>query len=271
MTPKFDPELLPIELKPEDNPNIKRISFSEAQTYHTCAFKHKIEYILGNERKSSIHLAYGSLTHKFIEQYFQGQKLPNIEEFAARFTELLTEMGLTNDPKTVNEWSKAMVDTLNELPEACLTKLGTQQPLHIEKLIFKDLPFSNLKFKGYIDAIFTKNDKIAIIDWKSTSWGWGGEKRNNRELHYQLTLYKYFLAKQENIPLANIETYFALLKRTGLKPKIEFIPISSGNQKIKNALKWLESAVNGIYKYQVFPKNRNACKMCDWFQTPQCP
>ena len=60
--------------------------------------------------------------------------------------------------------------------------------------------------------------------------GWDAEKRSDKLVTYQLTLYKkYFCAKHKVDPKL-VETHFALLKRTAKKDNVEIY--NSGPRKL---------------------------------------
>ena len=87
--------------------------------------------------------------------------------------------------------------------------------------------------------------------------------------HYQLTLYKHFFAKKHGLDPSNIETHFALLKRTAEKDQVEIFRVTSGPKKTKNALNLLHKALYNIEKKN-FIKNRLSCKRCDLYKTEYC-
>ena len=127
------------------------------------------------------------------------------------------------------------------------------------------------KFKGFVDLVIkTPDDKYHIIDWKTCSWGWDSRKRSDPMVTYQLTLYKHYFAKKHNIDPKNIETHFALLKRTAKKNNVEMFRVTSGPRKTENALNLLLKAVYNISKKR-FIKNRLACKGCEFYKTEHCP
>ena len=86
---------------------------------------------------------------------------------------------------------------------------------------------------------------------------------------YQLTLYKYFFAQKMEIDPKDIETHFALLKRTTKKDKVEFFRVTSGPRKTENATKLLKKALYNI-KNKRYIKNRMSCKSCDFNKTEHC-
>ena len=132
------------------------------------------------------------------------------------------------------------------------------------------------KFKGYIDAIVvTPDGKIHIFDWKTCSWGWDARrKKNDKMITYQLTLYKHFFALACMIMIPkNIETHFALLKRTAKNNRVEFFRVTSGPKKTQNALKLLNMALWNIKKKR-YIKNRLSCTAgygCKFYKTKHCP
>ena len=75
-----------------------------------------------------------------------------------------------------------------------------------------------------------------------------------------------------NIDPKNVETHFALLKRTAKKNHVEFFRVTSGPIKTKNALKLLNKALYNI-KNKRYIKNRLSCTTgygCKFFKTKHC-
>ena len=87
---------------------------------------------------------------------------------------------------------------------------------------------------------------------------------------YQLTLYKHFFAKKYDLDPANIETHFALLKRTAKKNNVEFFRVTSGKKKTENALNFLQKALYNISNKN-YLKNRLSCNRCEFYKTEHCP
>ena len=67
----------------------------------------------------------------------------------------------------------------------------------------------------------------------------------------------------------NIETYFALLKRTAKKNRVEFFKVSSGKKKMENANNLLTRAIGCIISEKHI-KNRLSCKGCEFYKTEHC-
>ena len=95
------------------------------------------------------------------------------------------------------------------------------------------------------------------------------KKRSDKLITYQLTLYKNFYSLKYNIDVKDIETHFALLKRTAKKQNVEIFRVTSGSRKMKNALDLLEQAITTIQSgFSV--KNRMSCKYCEFYKTEHC-
>ena len=86
---------------------------------------------------------------------------------------------------------------------------------------------------------------------------------------YQLIFYKYYFSLKYDVDQKDIETHFALLKRTAKKNRVEIFKVTSGKKRTSNALKMLKDALYYINrKFAV--KNRLSCKYCDFYKTEHC-
>ena len=131
---------------------------------------------------------------------------------------------------------------------------------------------SDYKFKGYIDLIIqTPDGKYHVIDYKSCSWGWKAEKRTSQIITYQLTLYKHYWAQKMGVDPSEVETHFALLKRTQkVGQMVEIFRVTSGPRKTQNALNLLKKALYNIHTKNHL-KNRLSCGRCEFKKTQHCP
>ena len=71
----------------------------------------------------------------------------------------------------------------------------------------------------------------------------------------------------------DVETHFALLKRTASKNRVEFFRVTSGPRKTENALKLIDKALYNI-KNKRYIKNRLSCTGgygCKFYNTEHCP
>lgn len=256
----------------------KHLSYSEMKMWAECSHKHKLVYVdkikkfQGNE-----YTAFGTALHYVNEVIV-------VEEDKVAEAKIIFEKSflkeLTNLKSTGFELNKKLVTDMREqgknIVEYVLPQLkeyfGNYEVVSVEEPIYQ--PITNfdtdLNFKGFIDLIVKTDDgKYHIIDWKTCSWGWDMKKRSDRLITYQLTLYKNFYSLKYNIDVKDIETHFALLKRTAKKQNVEIFRVTSGARKMKNALDLLEQAATTIQSgFSV--KNRMSCKYCEFYKTEHC-
>jgi len=252
----------------------QHISFSELKIWNECAFKHKLVYIDGVKKfKGSEHTAFGTAMHYVCENMFdQTNDLSNI--FQNKFLEeltLLKEDSVPLNKKLIEDMRSQGENMLSYILPAVKKTFSSFEVVSIEEDLY--IPIEDkLHFKGFIDLVLKVGDTYHIIDWKTCSWGWDARRKADRMTTYQLTLYKHFFAKKHNIDPSNIETHFALLKRTAKSNNIEIFNVSSGVKKTENAVKLLDKAIYNIKKSR-FIKNKLSCTSgygCEFYKTKYC-
>ena len=253
---------------------MSHISFSELKNWNFCPFYHKLTYIdklkgfRGNE-----YTAFGTAIHDVCEKKLLQETIEAPEYFMERFEECLSE--LDSDIKFREDLENMAVQAMGILPEimpavAEYFKEG-YEVFSTEEQLMVQIDNEDYNFKGYIDAVVkTPDGKYHIIDWKSCSWGWDMRRRSDPMVTYQLTLYKIFFAQKHGIDLKNIETHFALLKRTAKKSRVEIFRVTSGNKKMENASSLLKKALFNI-KRKNYIKDKRSCAKCDFCRSPECP
>ena len=254
------------------------ISFSELRNWVQCPFYHKLTYIDRiKEFQGNEFTAFGKAIHTTCEKLILERKNNGAEQyFSEQFeNELMDLIGkkVDLDQKLVNdmeEQGNSLVDLI--LPEV-KEYLGEYELISSEELlkVTVDLEKSgDYQFKGFIDLVLkTADGKYHIIDWKTCGWGWNARKKSEPMVTYQLTLYKHYFAKKHNINPEDIETHFALLKRTAKKNNVEIFRVTSGPKKTENALKLLNKALYNISRKN-YIKNRLACARCEFNNTKHC-
>ena len=256
---------------------IKRISFSELKNWKECPYRHKlihvdkIPYFEGNE-----FTAFGTAVHAVCEEIVPDPSKNALEIFESSFLKQLTELknqGKILDKKLVTDMRKQASVICSQILPQVQKHFGNFEVVSVEEQLLEpitEFESYDKKFKGFIDlTIKTSDGKHHIIDWKTCSWGWDTKKRSDPMTTYQLTYYKNYYAKKYNIDPNNIDTYFALLKRTAKKDNVEIIRITSGQKKTENSLKVLQNAVINIEKGN-YIKNRLNCKYCKFYKTEYC-
>lgn len=246
----------------------------------------KIDKFTDNE-----YFAFGRAVHNTCEKLFQDKKFSSLsggrgigwlissktpEYFDSEFLKELKNASKTKKLGadlviTLREQGKKVVPLIMN---ATYKQFGTTfEIVSTEEKIFEpindiDFPYD---FKGRLDLVLKTGDgKYHVIDWKTCSWGWDVRKKADRMTTYQLTYYKRFFAQKHNVDPKDIETYFALIKRTAKQDNVEFVRVSSGEKKTQNASEFLNNALQNITNKN-FIKNRLSCTRCDFAKTKWCP
>lgn len=250
------------------------VSFSELKNWAFCPFYHKITYIdkiksfLGNE-----YTAFGTAMHTVCENKLLKKGSDPFEEFKAEFineiSKLPDEVELSE--KLIVNMGKQAKNIIPNIDPEFEKYFGKCEIISTEEQLMEPVGETGYNFKGYIDAVVkTEDGKYHIIDWKSCSWGWDARRRSDPMVTYQLTLYKIFFAQKHGLELKNIETHFALLKRTAKKDQVEIFRVTSGNKKMQNAKDLLDKAIYNIDNKN-FIKDRRSCAKCEFYKTEHCP
>jgi ATP-dependent exoDNAse (exonuclease V) beta subunit len=231
----------------------------------------KIDGFKGNE-----YTAFGSAIHSVCEKKLLEEEIDN--DFFVN--ELKKNISALDDDIKVNQ--KLILDMVGqgkriipEIQDALDDYFEEYEVMAVEMPLMESIEGEEeYNFKGFIDAIVSTPDgKIHIFDWKTCSWGWDAKKKNDKMITYQLTLYKKFFCQKMNIDPKDVETHFALLKRTAKKGIVEFFRVTSGPRKTENALKLLSVALYNI-KNKRYIKNRLSCTSgygCKFYKTEHCP
>ena len=253
------------------------ISYSELKDWVFCAFYHKLTRVNKIEGfKGNAYTAFGSAMHSVCEKKLLQEEINDayfVKELKKNIASLEDDVEV--DQKLVLDMMGQGKRIIPEIDDALKNYFEEYEVLAVEMPLYETIEgHPDYMFKGYIDAIIkTPDDKIHIFDWKTCSWGWDARRRSEKMTTYQLTLYKHFFAQKMNVNPKDIETHFALLKRTASKNRVEFFRVTSGTQKTKNALKILNMALYNIQKKR-YIKNRLSCTSgygCKFYKTEHCP
>jgi len=253
------------------------ISFSELKDWVHCAFYHKltrvdkIDGFKGNE-----YTAFGSAMHSVCEKKLMKEDLDSdffVKELKKNISELPEDVNINK--KLVLDMVGQGKEIIPEIQSALDDYFEEYEVLAVEMPLMEDIETEeDYKFKGFIDAVVaTPDGKVHIFDWKTCSWGWNAKKRSEPMVTYQLTLYKNYFCQKMGVDPKNVETHFALLKRTAKNNPVEFFRVTSGPRKTENALKLLNKALYNI-KNKRYIKNRLSCTGgygCKFFKTEHCP
>ena len=253
------------------------ISYSELKDWKFCSFYHRLTRIDGIDGfKGNAYTAFGTAVHAVCEKKLLKEDVDE-QYFLDTFSKCISDLpgdvevdsGLVDQmvgqgKRLIPHIEDALNDYFEEF-EVLAVEMPLMEPIEGEE---------KHQFKGYIDAVVaTPDGKVHIFDWKTCSWGWDSRKKSDKMITYQLTLYKHFFSQRMKIDSKDIETHFALLKRTANKNHVEFFRVTSGTKKTENALKLLSTALYNI-KNKRYIKNRLSCTSgygCKFYKTKHCP
>ncbi len=253
------------------------ISYSELKDWNFCSYYHKLTRVEGIDGfKGNEYTAFGSAMHSVCEKKLLQEDVNDdffIKELKKNISELDDDMEINK--RLVLDMMGQGKRIIPEIEESISDYFDEYEVLAVEMPLMEDIEgHDDYKFKGFIDAVIaTPDGKVHIFDWKTCSWGWNAQKKSDRIVTYQLTLYKKYFCQKMNIDPKDVETHFALLKRTAKNNHIEFFRVTSGKKKTENALKLLEKALYNI-KNKRYIKNRLSCTSgygCKFYKTKHCP
>ena len=219
--------------------------------------------------------AFGSAIHDVCEKKLLKEDISETELFQLGFAERLQELLEKNiefDAGNVQQMKVAGPEILAEVDDALQDYFGDYEVFSSEEMLYVPIEDFNINFKGFVDAVVKVGDTYHLFDWKTCSWGWDSRKKAEKLVTYQLTLYKHFFCQKHGIDPAEVETHFALLKRTAKTNRVEFFRVTSGPKKTENALKLLYQAIYNITKRFAI-KNRLNCHKpypCKLLNTDHC-
>ena len=244
----------------------ERISFSELKMWNECPYKHKLTYkdklspFKGNE-----YTAFGTAIHLMCERKIVDNASAGLEIFEEAFRSELQKLsaaGVTLNSQLISDMKTQAPVLCTEVLPAVRNYFEEYEVVSVEEKLLEEIDefdANGKRFKGFIDLVIkTPDDKYHIIDWKTCSWGWSFDRRTDPMTTYQLTYYKNFFCKKHDINPKNVETYFALLKRSAKNNNVEIFRVTSGAKKTENSLNLLEKAVININR-ENHMKNRLSC------------
>lgn len=262
---------------------VNHVSYSSIKTWYDCPFLFKLKEVdKVVPKQGSIHTAFGNGMHLACEEIVKGSTGDLWQTFTGEFKKRLMEidgigktLAKSDNRRLVSDMGPQAKALFPEILPALKETFGDYRLLTTEQEFLEPIKAfeTQLRFKGFIDLVLhtPADDKFHMIDWKTTSWGWDGRRKAEKVTGYQLSVYKHFLAQKLEIDPEQIETYFALLKRTAKpKKKVEIFRITSGKKKISNALDWVKIPVVNIEK-NYYPKRSSFCGSCPCWKTALCP
>lgn len=255
----------------------EHISFSELTDWYACSWRHKLKHVDKIDLfEPNPFVVFGSNIHKGCEEIINTRTV-NIETILFDLKNDLLELSWKKEWGILETWLEEARNILIDIPPFLDLTFPNWECVSAEQKIVEDIEGTNIKFKGFIDGIIKVNekgkDKIYIIDFKSSIFGWTRYKKQDSTpggIQAQLRLYKHFYSLQSGVPLSDIRCGFVILKRKAKAGKhCEFFKISVGDETRKRTLKVVNNMINSIER-RIALKNRFSCKFCDYYETEHC-
>lgn len=248
------------------------VSYSEVKTWKECPWRHKLVYIDKIDMfKPSPNIDFGTIVHAELEDYLEHRTF-NLD----RMRDAITTTWQQKSFEKPENWIKEAEQILSEIPQFLDDTFPDWQFMASEHELYEEIPGSDVKFKGFVDAMFrAKNSRgkeiLWIADWKTTSArGWSTDKKQDFIYQAQIALYKYFCSRKFDLDAKEIKCGFVLLKR-GAKPgkACELVEVSVGPKAFEKATKMVNSMIAGVKANKPI-KNRMSCTYCDYKNTEHC-
>ena len=264
--------------------------------FRECPKRWYIDHVLKQRgRTHSVHMDFGTAVHSVLE-LLKGR---NIKErpavpgdmFEQIFVDLLWQNGLKYRDREREDLAKLGkgkgVDFYIRAGRNILARFDECDEIRTAEVVYNeyrlDVPIDrddgvSTNFKGYVDMVIKTKDArgntiLYVCDFKSCSWGWPREKRENRDLHFQILLYKHFLCKRFGLDPKLVRTAFVLLKKrpSGDSPPVEFFPISAGPVSVQRALDEINSDITLMAEACETGEPRKNLKACRNDYGDVCP
>ena len=213
----------------------KNISFSQMSIFRGCPHRWKLQYKDKIKRfTSSIHTVFGTAIHEVIQEYLSvmynhsvviADQINLEDNFQTAFINEYQKQYKSNNnehfssAKEMREFFEDGIGILNWFKKK-RSRYFSKRGYH---LVGCELPiviapnkmYNNVLYMGYLDIVMyhEPTNTFKIIDIKTSTRGWGDQDKKNEDKQFQLLLYKQFFSEQYNVPLADIDIEFFVVKR----------------------------------------------------------
>jgi CRISPR/Cas system-associated exonuclease Cas4 (RecB family) len=198
---------------------INHLSVSRDNCFKTCQKQYHFKYHLNviSPEPTPFYFTYGKIVHKIIELYTLGRGKKDINN--------ITKDVLSGKVE-IEEGEKAPflpMEYKNKLPIHLANFMKLTEKIGVNGDVewhFKyDLdPPNNRYCTGFIDRIIKKDDKIHLIDYKTTKEGPWRKNEFNIIHDLQLQCYCWVVMKEHNLPAKNIKAALYYLSDAQLVP-----------------------------------------------------
>jgi CRISPR/Cas system-associated exonuclease Cas4 (RecB family) len=231
------------------------LSHSRITKYLTCPEQYRLYYVEGlRSRVPSASLVFGSVVHSAMAQFFSGQA-DAVTWFMQEWDSVLG-LALTYKPRET--W-----ETLRSAGHILLSRFLREELPRLGEVRAVEQPFVlsitdlDMPFVGVIDLVADVNGRRTVIDYKTSSSGYGIHEVN---LSDQLTA--YHLAEPE----ASQSAIWVLIKTK--EPRIEWHPTGRTPAQLTEYLRKVRLVAGEIGDGKFYKRPGIWCTWCDYL--PVC-
>jgi hypothetical protein len=283
----------------------KVISFSQFNIYNNCPHQYKLLYIdkLKKDTLPNIQMVFGTAIHNTIQNYLdilynksvtEADQINLKEYFKSQFKTIYSEYKkqFNTHISTAQEMQEFFDDGIKILDYIKKKRKEYFNPKN-ESLIGIEVPINispdskrkNIIWRCHLDIVIhdKSNNKLRIIDLKTSYMGWKDKDKKDFSKTSQLVIYKEYFAKQYGFPRDNIEIEYIILKRKIFEnaqfpqKQIQLFSPASGKNTINKLSKLVNTFIEEIFdedgkviqkEHEKRPSASN-CKYCPFYNQPE--
>ena len=283
-------------------PDERKVSYSQFSMYSQCPKHWELAYAKNLRTFSqSIHTIFGTAMHETLQNYLtvmydeSVKKADEIDinkylkdQMFTLYKEAVDKMGDHFSNKfelgEFYEDGVAILDWFKKKRGQYFSRKN-EELIGIEVPIYHPVEQDNKKVMmlGYLDIVIRdkRDNKITIIDIKTSTMGWNKYQKADKTKTSQLVLYKKYFAEQYGYDVENIDVKYMIVKRKLIEGAMfpqkritEFSPASGKPTRNKLATEikgFVDSSFNKDGSFNLnrnFPaiagKNNKHCKWCEF-------
>jgi len=278
----------------------KTLSYSQLNMYSQCPKHWELQYIQKKGKwDPTIFNIFGTAIHECIQDFLEtmyastakaAEAMPLSAMLKQNMYDLYKEeveknkgihFSTSDDLKEIYFQGVDILDYLVKHRNKYFTKKNTEL-LGIEMPIFVESETnSNIMIFGFLDVVLKEDDKIKILDLKTSTWGWSkNEKKKNGD---QLRLYKKYFAKQYDVEEKDITVEYLIVKRKMYEDldfpqkRFQVYEPANGKPSLNKMEKKLSGFISNVYnadgsysesaEFPATPGEKNCnCKWCPFIK-----
>lgn len=165
-----------------------RLSNSKISSYNMCPRQYYLRYVEKAPQEEMPQLVLGKNLHEKYERFFNSlpEKIETRKQVQDTFEKVCKPTDVATETPHLMNFLDMNMKAFGDLKEKDLLKHF--KPIAVEKKYYDE----ELDFVGVIDAVFQLDDKILVVDWKSSYY------KDGKESYYrcQLSGYKHLWDKE---------------------------------------------------------------------------